>query len=200
MRHKIFFVIDYHKTNNHLKKSFDIGDLQRSGLFNKKEDGSGNLVFAFHRIIIPYIHNNEIIYMRGRYFDNENNASPKDQFSKYKGLYDDGMGLNKTKRFYNTDMLKKMLPGERLLIVEGELDAVAGETLGINTIAIPGATNIPDQAQFDRLMAFDITLCGDNDEAGQGLTNKLKKIFLDMGKTITIKHLNKKDLNEFIAA
>ncbi len=195
LNHKIFFVIDYQKANNHLKKVFPLADLQRSGLFNE----NGNLIFFKHRIILSYIHNDQIIYMRGRYFDEKNNANPEDG-NKYLGLRNDALNLNKTKRFYNFEIVKELLPGQKIYIVEGELDVIAMETIGFNAIAIPGANNIPDRAQFEKLMAFEIVICGDNDEAGNGLTARLKEIFLSMNKEFSIKKLPTKDVNDFLKA
>ncbi|MCZ2414179.1 MAG: hypothetical protein LC136_08000, partial [Burkholderiales bacterium] len=50
---KLFYIGNYFEVNNHLKKKFDLSDLRRCGLFNDK----GNLIFAMHRIVIPYLSN-----------------------------------------------------------------------------------------------------------------------------------------------
>ena len=201
---KLFHISDYYKVNNHLKKNFPLEDLQRSGLFsNKKEDGTGgNLIFFNHRLIIPYLHNGRIAYLRGRYADKDNNINPIDGQPKYKGLYNDALNVNSPKRFYNIDVIKTMLDSERLYIVEGELDAIAGECLGLNTIAIPGAGNTPVESKFKKLLKYDIYLVGDNDEAGKGMIDKLIKIFFGFNKAVTLKTIpnNSKDINEFIAA
>lgn len=197
---KLFFVINYFEVNNHLKKKFSLKDLQRSGLYSQKEDGSGNLIFFNHRLIIPYLHNGEIIYLRGRYFDKENKTNPAPGNSKYMGLSNDTLNLNATKRFYNTEVLRSMLDGERLLIVEGELDAIAGEAIGINTMGIPGSQNIPPLEQFKKLLKYQITLCGDNDSAGSDMLKKVGDVLLSLKKEYTIKQLTTKDLNEFLAA
>jgi len=196
MAFKLFYVIDYWKVNNHLKKAFPAEDLRRAGLLSEK----GNLIFYNHRLIIPYLHNGEIVYMRGRYFDVKNNYEPPEKMSKYIGLTNDALDCNRAKRFYNTDVLNTMLKFEKLLIVEGELDAIAGETLGFNTIAIPGANNIPSVNRFKKLLDFNITICGDNDEAGNAMADKLKDLFIGLNKEITIKKLKSKDINDLLAA
>lgn len=196
VNHKIFFVIDYQKANNHLKKVFPLADLKRSGLFNE----NGNLVFFKHRIIIPYMHKGEIVYMRARFFDEKNCAKPGEGQSKYIGLSNDSLNVNTAKRFYNLDITEKMLKDERLMIVEGELDAVAGECLGVNTIAIPGANNIPEERRFAKLMAFDIVLCGDNDTAGNEMVKKLSELMTRFNKDFSIKEIQSKDVNDFLAA
>lgn len=196
MAFKLFYIIDYWKVNNHLKKAFPEPDLRRAGLLSEK----GNLIFYNHRLIIPYLHHGEIVYMRGRYFDNKNETNPASGISKYIGLVNDALDCNRAKRFFNTDVLNNMLNGEKLLIVEGELDSIAGETLGFNTIAIPGANNIPAQNKFKKLLKYDITICGDNDEAGNGMADKLKNIFISLDKEIKIKTLPSKDINDLLAA
>lgn len=200
MAFKLIFITDYFKVNNHMKKAFPLADLQRSGLYNKKEDGTGNLIFFNHRIVIPYLFKNEIAYLRGRYFDKDGNSATPAGQSKYIGLANDGLNVNTARRFYNLDVLDKMLPGEHLLLVEGELDAIAGECLGKNTMGIPGAQNIPAAEKFKKLLEYQITLCGDDDEAGSGMISKLKEIFLSLNKKLIIKHIAHKDLNDLLAA
>jgi hypothetical protein len=216
---KLFFVSDYNKINNHLKKAFNIADLQRSGLYGKRcaacdkklmvndaqcscgsTEVKTNLIFFNHRLIIPYMHNGEIVYMRGRYFDKDNVTKTPENQSKYIGLGSDALRVNFTKRFFNTDVLKKMLPGEHLLIVEGELDTIAGEVIGKNTIGIPGAQNIPDAEIFKKLLNYKITLCGDDDQAGSSMVAKVKEIFLSLEKSFYIKRIPYKDLNDLLAA
>lgn len=107
IKHKIFFIIDYKKVNEHLKNKFALPDLQRAGLYNEK----GNLIFYNHRIIIQYLWNDQIVYLRARYFDKKNNANPENGISKYIGLSNDALNLNRSKRFYNSDIINLLLPG-----------------------------------------------------------------------------------------
>ncbi len=191
----IFYIKNYNEVSNHLKKVFknDEMKLLKSGLFNEKL----NLIFYQHRIIIPYIYQKSIVYLRGRYWDGTSAKVPA-QTSKYLGLKNDGVGVNTPKRFFNIDILSKMYPGENIFITEGEFDAVIMESvLRRNCIAIPGVGNLPGPDQFKRLKDFQINLCIDNDEAGSSLLNNLKKIFFEMGKSITVKTLSTKDINEF---
>lgn len=195
-RFRLFVVDNYFEVNNHLKKMFNIQDLQRSGLYNRKEDGSGNLIFYKHRIIIPYLHNGQIVYVRGRYFDEHGSTSG--DMSKYIGLSNDKLDVNTSKRFFNSDVLKRMCKCERLFIVEGEFDAIAIETMQRNCIAVPGAGNIPNKLKFERLMDYQIYLCMDADEAGSRLQENLIKIFGGFRKSVTVKKMPVKDANEFL--
>lgn len=187
---RLFYIGNYFEVNNHLKKLFPIADLQRAGLVSDK----GNLIFAKHRIIIPYLHNDKIIYLRGRYFDQDYNTVCAG--SKYIGLKNDALGVNTAKRLYNLDTTTSMMDFERLYITEGEFDAIIAEQMGFNCIAIPGVGNLPGKMP-DKLMRFQIIICADNDEAGKNLENNLSSYFNQMGKDVTIKNLNKKDITEF---
>ena len=194
----MFCVCNYMQLNNHMKKSFPPEDLKRSGLFNCKpgSDGSmkSNLIFAFHRIMIPYysvvpgVDGVKCVYMRARYFDNAGSSKPEGG-NKYSALRDDGLGVNMARRFYfpisPLDTLR--YPGsvlgdmrgeglamhglmKRLYITEGEMDAmVIKEMLHYNAMAIPGAGNIPPIEKFSRLMQYECISCIDNDAAGQKL-------------------------------
>ncbi len=187
---KITAIDNYFEVNNHMKKKFDMELLQKSGLFNAKE----NLRFAIHKIIIPYLWKNEPIYLRGRLFDR--NA---ENVSKYLGLGDDKLNLNYTKRFFNLDVIRTMFEGEKLFITEGEFDTIAVTQLGYNAIAIPGVANMPRGEDFKKLTKFQIVLCTDNDEAGNGLKGRLFEVFEKLDKRIFVKVIPTKDVNEFVA-
>jgi 5S rRNA maturation endonuclease (ribonuclease M5) len=191
----LFFIKNYNQISNHLKKIFkdEPDKLSKSGMFNEK----GNLIFYSHQIIIPYYNKNQITYLRGRYFFNGSEKVPQDM-SKYLGLKNDALGVNTPKRFYNIDIIDKMFPGETLFICEGEFDCIILNQLCVNAIAIPGSGNIPDLNQFKKLEPFKIYLCMDNDSAGSKLLSELKKIFFQLNKTITLKNIPNKDINEFV--
>ena len=192
---KLFFINNYFEVNNHLKKRWPMDDLRRAGLFNLKEDGSGNFIFYNHRLIIPYLYNKQIVYLRGRYFDSDNNTQTST--NKYLGLKNDALAVNTPKRFYNSDALTNLLPGERVYITEGEFDAMLLEDAGFKAIAIPGVGNIPKPEKFQKLKDADVVFIPDGDEAGIKLQTELIKLFEGMGKRISIKKLPAKDVTDF---
>ena len=189
---RLFSIGNYFETSNHLKKQFSLEQLQRSGLFNAK----GNLIFYAHRIIIPYLFNGDIVYLRGRYFDETGNT--KTDKSKYIGLGNDLLGVNTSKRLFNQDTLKIMIPGERLYITEGEFDAMVMENMGFFTISIPGVGNLPPLRTLERLTKYDIYLCIDMDQAGDGLAKTLGLFFSERGSIVTRIKLPTKDISEFV--
>lgn len=208
---KYFSIDNYNAVNNHMKKCFPMGQLQQSGLFNLKEDGSGNMIFYQHRLIIPYLFNSEISYLRGRYFF-EGRFNPPDG-NKYLGLRNDGLKLNSPKRFYGIDVIRTMLPGQRLYITEGEFDRDAVMQMGYCAVGIPGGENIPERKYFKKLLPFKIVYCGDSDIIGSKLlhgrwTDKNgNEKYREQNITAYMKHYKKeffvkqlptKDANEFL--
>ena len=193
-RFRLCAITDYKGVSDYLKKRHKMEDLQRSGLFNKKEDGSGNLIFFKHRIVIPYFFNNQPVYIRCRYFDEEGN--PNGEGMKYLGLRDDGLRVNAEPRFFNLDVLKSMIKGEKLYITEGEFDAIAIEQMGYNAVGVPGSGNMPED--MSKLKDYKIILCLDNDTAGQGLKDKLLERFTLQGNQVAVKLLPTKDVNELL--
>ncbi|MDX9924096.1 MAG: CHC2 zinc finger domain-containing protein [Ignavibacteriaceae bacterium] len=193
---KLFCIKNYSKVNNHLKKMYKAFPevLNRSGLVNDK----GNLIFYKHRIIIPYLYNSDIVYLRGRYFDEEDNYEMKG--NKYLGLRNDSIAVNSPKRFYNMDTIRRMIANDKLFITEGEFDSLAIESIGYNSISVPGAGNIPAVSKFKKLLKYRLVLCGDNDMAGTELMKKLEEILKGYGKELFIKRLPSKDANEFLRA
>ena len=209
---KIFFIKNYNEVNNHLKKIFSLEQLQKSGLYNEK----GNLIFYKHRIIIPYLYykDYQLLYLRGRLWEDAGSEKQEVNASKYLGLINDALDVNTSKRFYNDVVVDTMIPGEPLYIVEGEFDAVILQQMGYNAICVPGAGNIPPRRKFQRLRLFNINICVDNDEAGSKLLNgvyytptgekkysdvNLLSILKSVGvDKVIIKKLPYKDVNEFV--
>lgn len=205
-RFKIFTINNYFELSNHLKNKFDVEDLHRSGLFNKKwsdkkQGWSYNLIFYNHRIIIPYIFKKQIVYLRARYFDQDGNFEPaKDERSvgKYIGLYDDALKLNSPKRFYNSDVLFEMLDGENVYIVEGELDCmVVEDVFKKNCIAVPGVSNLKDE-RLELLKNYEVFVCVDNDTAGNMLYERIRAKFNTIRKPFNAVILAAKDANALL--
>lgn len=190
---KCFYIKDYKLTSSYLKGKFSEGQLIRSGLFNEK----GNLIFFRHRIVISYLHNGEISYLRGRFYDGHDRENTPADVSKYIGLRDDGLGLNTPKRFYNWDVLRRMAPGQKIYIVEGEFDAMMMTQMGYNCIGVPG-TGTVNLDKLDRLSGFEVVIMTDNDLPGKQLQTKLLKRFSELRKQVAIKNLPNKDITDFV--
>lgn len=191
---EFLFVFDYYAVNGHLKKQFSPDELKRAGLISEK----GNFIFFAHRILIPYRHYGDIIYLRGRYFDQDNNSYTEK--NKFLGQKDDLLHVNSARRMYNTDVFLTILPFERLYITEGEFDAAILKQQGFNAVAIPGVGNMPKEPALKKLLMYEIVLCLDNDSAGGTLRQNLIDFFHNNGKNVFEKVLPEgvKDINDFV--
>jgi DNA primase len=183
--------------NNHLKKEFSNSELTRAGLISDK----GNLIFFNHRIMIPYLYKNTIVYLRGRYFD-QDNQTVKEAMMKYLGIKNDAVNVNGSRRFYNIDTLNSCHEGRELYITEGEFDTMMIEQNMFPSVAIPGAGNTPNEVQLNKLLPYKLLVVADNDEAGMRLLQGLKLHFSKHNKIINRVELpsNSKDVSDWYMA
>lgn len=183
-RFRLFSIKDQKQTIEFLQDCFTKDQLLIAGIINKQ----GYFVFAYHRLIIPYIEKNKITYLRGRII------GINERLSKYISLtnYSGSLSL---KRFYNMDVLNKIRPDEKLFICEGEFDSMILEQEGYKTIGVPGVTNIPIN-QIDLIKNYDLYLAFDNDEAGKLAMHKMTNLLNKPIKAIKLKHHN--DITELI--
>jgi DNA primase len=190
---KLFTIGDVQKTIEFLKSNFSKEQLLIAGLFTQKKF----FIFTYHRVIIPYIENGQIKYLRGRYFY-RGSSIPQNSFAKYLGPSNFFVGNLTAKRFFNFDLLKKLVPNEKLFIFEGEFDAMLAAQFGFNSIGIAGVGNFPkDEGTISLLKNFDLFLFFDSDEAGQKAVGEISKFFLDK-KIHSIKLRSYKDFTELV--
>ena len=185
-RFSLFSVGDYQKINNHLKGKFSSDELRRAGVIGRKS----NLIFWKHKIIIPFVSEGRVVYLRGRYFYNGNATA---NGNKILGL----IGKT-TKRLFNADRLADLKKGDKIYICEGEFDALILEQNGYNAVAILGTTNFaPEMTKLFK--GLDVILCLDNDDAGKRATNEIAKIFLLKGQKVSSKQLPAgiKDISDY---
>jgi len=183
-RFRLFSIKDLKQTIEYLKDCFIDDELIISGLINKND----KFVFTYHKLIIPYLENNKIVYLRGRRIQSSKELSKYISLSNYPG----NLPL---KRFFNSDTLKKVKENERLIVCEGEFDTMIMEQEGFAAIGIPGVTNIPTE-QIGTIKKYDLYIAFDNDEAGDSATHKIVKLVNRPIKGIKLKHNN--DLTELI--
>ena len=145
-RMRLFSISNPEELINYLLERYSPGDLYLAGLFNKDR----NFIFFYHRIIIPYLENGEIVYLRGRIPDSHSSGS------KYIGLHSFSKNLT-AKRFYNRDILTKLNPGSEILIAEGEFDTMKAIQRGWDAVGLPGIYNYPPDAE--KLLAAFFCIC-----------------------------------------
>ena len=173
------------QTRDYLSDSFTDYDLVVSGLLNK----TGYFVFTNHKLIIPYLDNGKIIYIRGRRLHKDGDIC------KYISPYNFAGNLT-LKRFYNTDALRRIHYGEALFVCEGEFDTMVMEQTGARAIGIPGVTNIPSD-KLELIRNHNIYAAFDNDEAGHNAQKKFVRLLNKPVKTIKLKF--HKDISELIS-
>ena len=181
---RLFSIKNSKRTLQYLYDCFSPEDIIISGLLSK----SGKFIFHYHRLIIPYIEQGEIVYVRGR------TVNGKNPDFKYISL-NNVSGSLPLKRFYNIDTLKTLEPGEPLIICEGEFDTMMIEQAGGKAIGIPGVTNIPEK-ELKQLSDYNLYLAFDNDAAGRNAMDKAAKMLGRPVKTIRFK--NYKDVSELL--
>lgn len=185
---KIFTIKSVKDVIEFLKDNYSKDELTISGLFTS----NNYFIFTNHQIILPYIEQKEIKYLRARYF--KNNSAINENASKYIGLTNFAGNLT-AKRFFNLDLLNVIKPYTDLLITEGEFDCIIANQLGYNSIGIAGVSNFPKES-IQLLENYNLYLCFDNDEVGEKAIKEISEILTFPFKQIKIK--NYKDLNEVI--
>lgn len=182
-RFRLFSIKSVNGSIDYMINSFHLDELKAAGLFNE----DGRFVFTKHKLIIPYLEGNEIIYLRGRVLPEDENEN----IGKYIGL-----AGQKAKRFFNHHIMKSLKDNAELLLCEGEFDTIRVAQEGYPAIGVPGVNNFPENGK-KLLEKFKLHICFDNDEPGekgmQDVTDNIGKVikglFLKMHKDLT-EHLN----------
>ena len=185
---KLFSIKNVNETINYLKKTFSSEQLIISGLFAP----AGSFVLYNQKLIIPYLQDGEIIYLRGRCLNDE---IPNSQSTgKYKGVHNFATNLG-SKRLFNRDIFKEMKEDYDLVICEGEFDTMRLCQNGYRAIGIPGVGNFPID-EIKTLEKYEIILAFDNDDAGRKATDDIRKLF---SKAVNAIYLKKhKDITEYL--
>lgn len=187
-KYKLFTIRSTKTTIEFLKYHFNESELRLSGLFSDKN----YFIFSNHRIVIPYIENKNIVYLRGRFFTDS--PIPTGNSSKYIGLVNRAGNLT-AKRLFNIDSLRSLAANSDLMTCEGEFDSMILTQNGFNAVGIPGVSNFPKSA-IPLLQNFNLYLAFDNDGPGE---KAVKEIAAHFDKPIKqIKLRNFKDITELV--
>jgi len=169
-RFGLFSVRDYQKTNDFLKSNFSLDVLRDAGIISD----ACNLIFYHHKIIVPFVSVEKIVYLWGRRLNNEH---PKNL--NLKGI---------PTPLFNTDTLVELEKCDKIYICEGVFDAMMLEQGGYNAVAILGVTNFKPETT-ELFKGLDVVLCLDNDEAGKRARDEIAKTFLLKGQAVKSKQL-----------
>ena len=156
----IGFLLNQEDLYNHLKETFTEADA-RTLTGNLKRSDKNIQIGISHKLIIPFIASGRITGIIARTIGTE---TPKYLYNT---------GLDRKKDLYNLSPLK----GDNdLIIVEGFLDCLAASVIANteNVIALGGVSfNLDQLEEAIKRGAKKITLCLDNDEAGQKQTKSI---------------------------
>jgi DNA primase len=137
--------------------------LEGCGLFSKDNDGRLKFKFYYHRLLIPYFRDGEIVYLRARTCE----KAPKIKFINLVG---------KDTQLYNYDALYGITSGNKLYVAEGETDTMTLNQLGLSAVGLMGATQDIEPLADILLNTFAneiaVVLCFDNDQAGDNAYEK----------------------------
>ena len=128
------------------------------------------------------------------------NESDKISFLKGRELDKDKKHLNLKNvptEIYNRRLLKKIKPGDDLLICEGETDTLSALSMDFNAVGLLGAHAFKEE-YVTLLKDFNLRLVPDNDKAGIQMMKRINDIFLKEGINVDVVYLtDSNDLNEY---
>jgi DNA primase catalytic core len=181
----IFTVNEYQTAQSHLRKTYNLQDLQECGLFNEK----GNLIFYRHPIIIPYYRKNRIVFLQGRVIRNASETVSRYQFLS-------GVPVE----LFNADVLEIIKTGQTLYVTEGAFDCMTLIQEGMPAVSLGSATMF--KREWMKLFRrFEVCFYFDNDAAGQKAANEYGDLFSQYGistRTKTVKE-GYKDVNDYFS-
>lgn len=112
-------------------------------------------------------------------------------------------GLQKSKTIFNLHRAKRF---HRVFVVESSFDAIKIEQAGGHAVAILGATISKEQKKLLNQYFSQVIVVGDNDEAGKGMSEKVKS-YVGSGCVIAqlpegikdVSELSDEDLKKFVS-
>lgn len=175
LRHfKLFSIKDYKKVKDYLLNNYGPERLREAVLIDNK----GRFIFTKNKIIIPIIEEGRIIALRGRFLDCGNDTPrPLNNgfiWPKYKSTG----GVSG--RLFNSDLLKRIKPGVRVYLCEGEFDTMLLNQKGYNAVGLLGVSNYTEET-IKRLVDYEVILTLDNDIRGREEAQKIRHIILKSG-------------------
>ena len=156
--------------------------LEKRGFTNEEIERSLNLnkyIGYTHKLVIPLRSEGRLVSFSFRDIKHTlESEGPK---------YLNPSGFEKARYLYN--LAERLPSGEEIILVEGELDALAAGAQGLeNVAAVKGSSISEEQIEtIKRLKPKRLVLCFDSDEAGKKATEK------------TLERLSKEELPLFIA-
>ncbi|MFC5409682.1 CHC2 zinc finger domain-containing protein [Larkinella bovis] len=184
-RFRILTVNDYQTAQAHLRRTYNLLDLQECGLFNEK----GNLIFYRHPIVIPYFRKGRIVFLQGRVI-----GQPTETVSRYQFL--SGVPVE----LFNADVMDVLKTGRTLYVTEGAFDCMTLMQEGMPAVSLGSATMF--KREWMKLFRrFEICFYFDNDAAGQKAARDYSELFSHYRISTHVKMVKAgyKDVNDYFS-
>jgi len=170
-----------------LEKGFSKEEILKSGIVLQNE--SGRIYSRFNsRLMFPIFDvRDRVVAFGGRVLDK---SLPKYINSQENEIY------HKGKTLYLMNFAKRQTQ-ERIIIVEGYMDAIALQKSGFdNVVASLGTALTDDQARLLKKYTDNVIICYDQDSAGQNATLRGLDILSKRGINVKVLKLDKKDVKD----
>jgi len=155
---------------NHLAElGYKIGDIEKTGLIIKKENGSKFYDRFRNRIMFPLADlNGQTVGFSGRVFGNETDKAAKYVNTPETLIY------NKSRLIYGLDKAKmEIRKKNQCIAVEGQMDLIMVHQAGYkNTIAISGTALTNNHLQLLKRYTENLIFSFDADTGGEGATKR----------------------------
>ena len=150
-----------------LSMKYGMNRLKEAGLIFRKGTHEGKYLFTFHKILIPFISDNHIKFIRGMKVERSSSWIFQDT-------------LKNLNYIYNEDLLKKLKPDDTLHIMESILDCLNYMEKGENAIGILGIGSFKDE-YFKLLGSFNLILHRDSTNPDSEYSRELASMFVNRG-------------------
>ncbi len=165
---KLFSISKTEQLVNELKEVCSTEELIEAGLFAKSSRGT-YFKFADYPVVIPYLEDGEIVYIKARRLDRKN---PK--YMQVSGL---------SIPLFNSDLLKTLDKTKPLYICEGEFDTMITTQNGFNAVGVIGVNGLKQEIIED-LVGFNVYIAFDNDKAGQSAIKEVAMRLREAGVVV----------------
>jgi DNA primase len=168
----------YRRVMRRMLDAFPTGELQRSGLFNRR----AHLTFYRHRLLFPFLIEGRAVYLQAR----TTAAGVEPRWHNMRGV---------VPALYNADALAELPSGAVVYLVEGFTDTLTLVTHEFAAVGLVGAGGLK-QEWLAPLARFRVVAALDPDAAGRRAAERYEELFAARGMRLARLALPS-DVNDF---
>lgn len=168
----------YRRVMRRMLESFPLEELQRGGLFNRRE----HLTFYRHRLLFPFFVEGRALYLQAR----TTAAGVEPRWHNLRGH---------VPALYNIDALARLAGGSVVYLVEGFTDTLTLASHGFNAVGLVGAGGLREE-WLAPLARFRVVAALDPDAAGRRAAARYRELFASRGLRLAVIDLPS-DVNDF---